>query len=41
MKKIRNPQQTRLTYEETSDQAHILDTFTDIKYDCSQTFLKP
>lgn len=40
MKKIRNTEQTRLIYERTSDQVHLLATFTDIKYNCSRTFLK-
>lgn len=40
MKKMRNTEQTRLTCEETSDQAHLLATFPDTKYNCSQTFLK-
>lgn len=40
MKKTRNTEQRRLTYEDTSDQAHLLAVFTDIKYNCSPTFLK-
>lgn len=40
MKKLRNPEQRRLTYEDTSDQAHLLAAFADIKYNCSPTFLK-
>lgn len=41
MEKIRNAQQTRLTHEGSSGQAHLLAAITRIKHKCSSAFLEP
>lgn len=40
MGKTRKAQQTRLSYEGSSAQAHLLAAFTRIKYNCSPALLE-